>query len=141
MKNVLSISLILLLLSSCIKYEEGPSFSFLSKEKRLTRSWELTKVEYFNSQDSTYTEGTTYPFYLEFSKDKTLKFKIQKNGVLEEYVTTWDWHLATWGVTLDLTDNIQGNNGIRNYQILRLTKKEFWIYDRVAGNKYYFNTY
>ena len=141
MKKILGISLVIFIISSCIKYEEGPAFSFLTKEKRLTRAWEMTKVEYLNGQDSTYTEGTIYPFYLEFSKDKTLKFKIQKNGVLEEHVTTWDWHLATWGVTLDLTDNIQGNNGIRNYQILRLTKKEFWIYDRVSGHKYYFKTY
>jgi len=141
MKNVLSISLILLLLSSCIKYEEGPSFSFLSKEKRLTRSWELTKVEYYDGQDSTYSEGTIYPFYLEFSKDKSLNYKVQKNGVLEEFVTSWDWHLDTWGLTLDLPDNISGNNGFRNYQILRLAKKELWIYDRATGHKYYFKSY
>ena len=141
MKSLLGITLVLFIFTSCIKYEEGPAFSFLTKEKRLTRAWELNKVEYYDGLDSTYTEGIIYPFFLDFSKDKTLKFKVEKNEILEEYVTTWDWHLGTWGLTLDLSNNISGNNGIRNYQILRLSKKELWIYDRSSGNKYYFNTY
>ena len=58
----------LILLNSCGKYEEGPSISLTSKENRLARKWELTKVEYFNGATLTYSEGTVYPFYLNFNK-------------------------------------------------------------------------
>jgi hypothetical protein len=136
--KILSAVLILFVLSSCIKYEEGPSFSFLTKEKRLSRSWKMEKIEYYNGMDSTYTEGTLYSFSLDFRKDKTLVYAKESNGTLVEINSTWDWHLGTWGLTLDLTENIPVNNGLRNYQILRLSKKELWIYDRATGHKYYF---
>jgi hypothetical protein len=131
----------LILLSSCGKYEEGPSISLTSKENRLARKWELTKVEYFNGENSTYSEGTVYPFYLNFNKNGILTYtKLVNQSDLQEFTSTWTWHLGTWGVTLDLTNNINGNNGIRNYQIKRLTKKELFIYDRATGHNYYFKS-
>lgn len=138
--KILSTVLILFVLSSCIKYEEGPSFSFLTKEKRLTRYWEMEKIEYYNGMDSTYSEGVLYPFSLDFKKDKTLVYSKDSNGTTVEINSTWDWHLGTWGLTLDLSNNIPGNNGLRNYQILRLSKKELWMYDRATGHKYYFKS-
>jgi hypothetical protein len=138
--KTLSIFLMLFVLVSCIKYEDGPKFSFLTKEKRLLRTWELTRVDYFIGADSSYVEGEVYPFSLEFKENNSLKYKTTINGNLQEISSTWDWHLDTWGLTLDLTENISSNNGIRNYQILRLSKKELWIYDRAAGHKFYFKS-
>ncbi len=141
MKIFASILLMALVLSSCIKYEDGPAFSFLTKEKRLTRAWQLTKVEYFIGQDSILVEGEVYPFFLDFEKDKSLFYKIEESGSLQEYSSSWNWHLGTWGITLDLAQGAMGNNGLRNYQIKRLSKKELWLNDRVTGNNYYFEAY
>jgi|APGre2960657404_1045060.scaffolds.fasta_scaffold49215_2 hypothetical protein len=141
MKIFASILLMALVLSSCIKYEDGPAFSFLTKEKRLTRAWQLTKVEYFIGQDSILVEGEVYPFFLDFEKDKSLSYKIEESGSLQEYSSSWNWHLGTWGITLDLAQGAMGNNGSRNYQIKRLSKKELWLNDRATGNNYYFEAY
>ena len=141
MKIFASILLMALVLSSCIKYEDGPAFSFLTKEKRLTRAWQLTKVEYFIGQDSILVEGEVYPFFLDFEKDKSLFYKIEESGSLQEYSSSWNWHLGTWGITLDLAQGAMGNNGLRNYQIKRLSKKELWLNDRATGNNYYFEAY
>ena len=141
MKIFTSILLLALVLSSCIKYEDGPAFSFLTKEKRLTRAWQLTKVEYFIGQDSILVEGEVYPFFLDFEKDKSLFYKIEESGSLQEYSSSWNWHLGTWGITLDLAQGAMGNNGLRNYQIKRLSKKELWLNDRATGNNYYFEAY
>ena len=141
MKIFASILLMALVLSSCIKYEDGPAFSFLTKEKRLTRAWQLTKVEYFIGQDSILVEGEVYPFFLDFEKDKSLFYKIEESGSLQEYSSSWNWHLGTWGITLDLAQGAMGNNGLRNYQIKRLSKKELWLNDRATGHNYYFEAY
>jgi hypothetical protein len=81
-----------------------------------------------------------YAFSLDFRKDKTLVYSKESNGTTVEINSTWDWILGKWGLTLDLTENIPGNSGLRNYQILRLTTKDLWLYDRSTGHKYYFKS-
>ncbi|MFM8243027.1 MAG: hypothetical protein ACKN86_09505, partial [Crocinitomicaceae bacterium] len=123
MKNVLGISLILLLLSSCIKYDDGPTISFLSKEKRLTRKWTLEQINHSNGYSS-----EDFFFTLNFGKDKSLQIE-HKNSAGETISTssTWDWHLSTYGLTLNLGSHPQGlPSGTRNFEIKRLTRNELW---------------
>ncbi len=134
------VALIFIGISSCGKYPDGPKFSLISKEKRLIKNWKMNKVEYYNGQNSTYSEGQVYPFYLNIEKSGVLKYKRLVDNNIQEFSSSWTWHLGTWGITLDLTNNILGNNGVRNYQIKRLTKTELWIYDRATGHNYYFES-
>ena len=130
--------MLLFLVSSCGKYENGPVLSFLSKEKRLCRTWKLERIELYIGQDSVYVEGDVYPFELKFEKSGQLTYTYQQDSQSITQVSNWTWLLGTFGLTLDLNQNIhQGNIGIRNYEIRRLTKKELWIYDRATGNNYY----
>jgi hypothetical protein len=137
MKIILAISLILLVLSSCIKYEDGPTVSLISKEKRLTRVWTLERINHSNG----YSSDDNF-FILNFGKEKTLKIE-HKNSLGDIILTdsNWDWHLGTFGLTLNLGSHPQGlPSGIRNFEIKRLTSKDLWIQDRGSLINYYFKS-
>ncbi len=137
MKSLLGISLVLFIVTSCIKYEDGPTFSFLSKEKRLTREWTLEQINHSNGYSS-----EDFFFNLNFGKDKSLQIEY-KNSAGEIILTssTWDWHLGTYGLTLNLGSHPAGlPSGIRNFEIKRLTKNELWIEDRGSLINYHFKS-
>lgn len=131
------ILIIFFLLNSCGKYDEGPTFSFVSKEKRLCRTWILEKIDHSNGY-------STDQFYLKliFGNDKSMKIE-HKNNSNEVIPTTstWDWLLGTYGLTLNLGSHPQGlPSGTRDFEIKRLTKKELWIEDRGSLINYHFKS-
>jgi hypothetical protein len=121
--------------SSCGKYSDGPSVSFVSKEKRLCRTWVLEKIDHSNGY-------STSDFYwkLTFVNDKSLKLE-HKNDFDEIIPTssTWDWLMGSYGLTITTGTLPMGlPSGSQNYEIKRLTTKELWIEDRGSLIKYYF---
>jgi hypothetical protein len=121
--------------SSCGKYSDGPSVSFVSKEKRLCRTWVLEKIDHSNGY-------STSDFYwkLTFVNDKSLKLE-HKNEFDEIIPTssTWDWLMGSYGLTITTGTLPMGlPSGSQNYEIKRLTTKELWIEDRGSLIKYYF---
>lgn len=143
MKNILGIFTLLLVFSSCIKYEDGPVFSFKSKEKRLCRSWVLDK--FINNEGN---EGTAnIKISLNSDNSGSVYYNIQnpqwQPGENEEQIS-WEWLLGTYGVVLYLpTIPNLANHGFSDqsqYEILRLTTKELWIKDRGNLIVYYFKS-
>lgn len=137
MKIFASILLMALVLSSCIKYEDGPAFSFLTKEKRLCRTWMLERIEHSNGYSS-----DQFYFKLVFEKAKGLQIEHKINS--DEIISTesnWDWHLGTYGLTLNLGSHPQGlPSGSNNFEIKRLTNKELWIQHRGSLAIYHFKS-
>ncbi len=64
-KSIIALNLIAILLlilsTSCSKYEEGPIISFQSKEKRLINTWELSEILY-NGENHEYVGNYTFVF-------------------------------------------------------------------------------
>jgi hypothetical protein len=129
--------MLLFLVSSCGKYDNGPALSFLTEEKRLCRSWTLEKMEHANGYST-----NEYFFQLKMEKDKSLQ--IEHKNSLDEVVTTastWEWFMVDYGVILNLGYHPQGlPSGTVIFEIKRLTKKELWIQDRASLITYHFKS-
>lgn len=112
MKKAL-LALLVVVLTSCGKYEQGPELSLRTKTARLTGVWELVE---FNDR----------PY-------KGLEFDFRKNSDL--YVTEeglsgpvtlkgkWEWAEDKEQIAISL-DGIRGK-----VKILRLTNSELWLED------------
>ena len=109
--------LALLTLSACKKYNEGPVVSIWSRKERIEGKWVVGYAEK-NQQDITSSyKDVVWEFTRNYSVIETTdSFKI--NGI--------------WGtMTNDKDFVIDYDNGNRNiYEIVRLTRKQFWIRNR-----------
>jgi hypothetical protein len=123
--TIMLLFLATILFSSCKKYEEGPSFSLLSKKSRLKGVWELKSIDENSTlfqlsyegtlstscgTEVTYSEGTSYSKYeLEFEKDGDVE--------LTQIYTyqQLDWGLssanceATYYTSTESTDFVKGD--------------------------------
>lgn len=114
-------------LTSCGKYDEGPSISLRSKTARITGEWKLVKQEY-NGVDVALD-----------ADDKSMVMNIQKDGV---YVLTSSYgsFTGTWEFSSDKTKFITnfvilGQTTTSEETILRLTNKELILESIEDGDK------
>ncbi|MCX7863281.1 MAG: hypothetical protein N2449_09845 [Bacteroidales bacterium] len=114
--------LFLLLFSySCTKYEDGPLFTFRSKNKRLCKTWKYEAIIY---TDQGLTITTNLPkLKMTFNNDKTYS---DNNGYTGEWRFKGD-------VELEITKNKQGDSTqTLLWEITRLSNKELWLrYNKV----------
>lgn len=84
MKKLIFPIIILLLIASCKKYEEGPTFSLRSQTQRLTGKWKLIDVSTGNGSQAEIPD-----FTYEFNKDgSVIKYEVDSavgNGTWEFY--------------------------------------------------------
>lgn len=85
-KTAIYLVLILLVLTGCKKYEEGPAISLRSKEARLCQEWKLDKY-LVNGEDFNYFEEQNWTF----DKNGTLKVYINYGIYDEEAEFEWKW--------------------------------------------------
>lgn len=116
-KETATLGLASALVLGCSKYEDGPSFSLVSKNNRLCREWELDKI-----QGRPVTDGE---LVFEFEKDGDFLFTYSYtyyNGSSYSYaqVGTWEWVQGKESVIIQL----QGD--MLNMDISRLTSSELW---------------
>jgi hypothetical protein len=110
---VISLFVLGLGLSSCGKYEDGPSISFRSKKARLVGTWVVEKI-YLNGNEQTLITSS-----LEIDKDEEYTVKL---GTLT--VEEGKWNFGDGKETLETLKNGSSTKDVST--ILRLTKKEFW---------------
>ncbi|HBS86743.1 MAG: hypothetical protein A2W91_11995 [Bacteroidetes bacterium GWF2_38_335] len=103
MKTSLLIIGIILIISACQKYEEGPKISLRSPEKRLCQSWILEKT--------VYDDGTEVPSSSIYTIDDDGSMLIEADG--DNTRTGWQ-----------LTNEVDFMMGGENYLVLRLTNNE-----------------
>jgi hypothetical protein len=94
-------TLIILFFSSCKKYEEGPSFTLLSKKSRLANTWRIDS--YFeNGVDKTSDALILFQdFVLVIDKNNMKYTKTFKAIGLLNYSETGTWSLSSDQVQLD----------------------------------------
>ena len=111
---------LIVMIDSC-GYEDGPSMSFRSAKKRLSRKWKLET--YLNSgQDQTSSWLALYPDY-------TIEYRL--NNTYEVFTNdTGTYSYGTWSfIDNGKTIERQPNNSpgtFADHKILKLTTKELW---------------
>jgi hypothetical protein len=146
-KNILTsltIALVMVL-TSCGKYEDGPFFSIRTKNSRLTGEWELSEYQ----STTTYGDGTSYTYNFNGSimtetysssfgggtssyahsetwefdkKENSVNINIISDGSASNQTTIWNWEN---GASEKELLNIDGTI----YRIARLTNKEMVLED------------
>lgn len=137
MKTVkfLSVSLLLVVfvMGSCSKYEEGPLLSLRTKKARLAGVW---KVEKTISNDG----ETNYPSSddngtIEYTKDNVVKTTFEFFGL--EVVISGEWEFIKDKEWLRTSIEINGEQEVEESKIIKLKNDELWVED-VNGNQTHF---
>ena len=101
--------LVMTIVSSCSRYEEGPGLSLRSKDARLEGEW---TIDEFSGQ-------TSLDWNMSIKDDGTYTF----SSSFGEVSGTWEW--ATLKTEVVFT-NVLGDE---TYTIVRLANKELWYKD------------
>ena len=112
------------LVSSCNKYEEGPSFSLLSAKMRITGDWTATAMT-VNNED---TDLTNIDITVSINNDGTYAAEtvttIVVGSLSSSYTTT---EVGTWDFNSDKTSvlmMVDGESNATEATILKLENKE-----------------
>ena len=106
-------------LSSCGKYEDGPGFTLLTKQMRLTGVWDVKEYQDVDGTVYADTDDAT----TEFTKSGTC---ILKDGSFS-YNGTWDF--SSNKENLRTQFDFGGVSQLTESKIIRLTNKELWLKD------------
>jgi len=130
MKKLIYPILMLLIVSAC-KYEDGPKLSLRSKAHRAINTWFLNQA-FESGTDKTETYKNTYRNYqIEIKGDKNYEIKYQLYGILD-YKETGTWAFSSDKTTLNFTPKV-GNASASKWKILRLKEKETWVIQNIDG--------
>ena len=119
------LAVVVVLGTSCGKYEEGPGFSLMTKNARVAGVWKLEK---YVSANGTVTnaeadDNTTF----EFTKDGSVIITSTDGGASFTVNGTWEFTKDKEYIKTTLV--FFGQSSIDEVKILRLTNKEFWTVD------------
>lgn len=121
--NILAVVFLLATLapiSSCSKYEEGPSISLRTKKARITNEWKLDEVK-VNGQDITSLIKADGDFILEIKSDDTY---------VQTYAGDSDngkWEFSSDKEELILRGDDDDDDDVQIWTIVRLAHDEFWV--------------
>lgn len=126
-KNSLIVMLMIatfLFLTSCNKYEEGPSISFRSKTERLCNIWKPVKILVNGSETilSSDQQKTT----IEFQKDGDVFITVYYLGIAVAQTGQWEFYDNSEKIIL--TMNTDDDTPSRDtLTILKLMEEELWL--------------
>jgi len=112
-KRLVIVTLAIVALSSCKKYEEGPWLSLRSKTARITGNWSLTSgfvqssstrdgiyrteykdgvsIDYVTENDTSYSSKSTYDVSMNIAKDGYAVIHTNYDGSTNENKFLWNW--------------------------------------------------
>lgn len=131
--SILSLSLVLAIvfvLSSCSKYEEGPSLSLLTKTARLTGSW---KIDYQTVGGVVVDESVYESIVYTLEKDGTGTYSGDFLGITFTVDLEWQWVDGKEEVEARMEDGNGGWEAWETAKILKLENKEFWTEIEESG--------
>ncbi|MFM6935733.1 MAG: lipocalin family protein [Flavobacteriales bacterium] len=105
--------------SSCSKYEDGPSFSLKTKKARVVGSWDVKSIGNTATQPG-------YSVNMNFEKNGVATYSYTYSGGSSTYAGSWNF--ASDKENLLLT--IDGSTQL--FEIKRLTNKEMWLDDDIT---------
>lgn len=126
---------VMLLMTACRKYPDGPNFSFVSKEQRVVNNWVVDQL-YRNDIEET---GLYDSYTMVFTEGGRLTWTLDLRDV-DPVVIAASWELASVKEQLKLTydekDPISGETRLLFMDIRRLTEDEMWLYFLTGGDYY-----
>jgi hypothetical protein len=152
MKKLLLILFIPLLFISCKKYEDGPSISFRTAEKRLSGKWRLSALSY-NDKDITVAyyapHFDLYPFniYADWSRSYFISITNADGSIIanSEMTLNKKKNVMTFGmlpqapyesIARDIFTVIPPLSGDNNWTLLKLKNDEFWMRTNFESNNF-----
>lgn len=125
--KILALSLgALAFLPACNKYEDGPSFSLLSRKSRMANNWRIDRA-YDNGSDVT----DSYDRY-ELDLGKSGSARISESSSFGGVIFTVETN-GTWTFTNNDEDvrlDFDNDDADATYQILKLERSELWLRER-----------
>ena len=125
--SLLLVTIAMVSLWSCGKYEEGPMFSLRSKTGRIAGTWVYDKILQ-NDVDVTSQSTANSTFEMTIDRDGTYK-TVYSYTVLGQNFSgedTGSWEFGD-NETINITSD--SGNGTSTTTIIRLTNSEFWTKD------------
>ena len=131
-KITLAIALLCLLAPACKKYQYGPYLALATKKQRIEGSWKIDSAINTAGID---IAGTLVSYRFTFQKDgeAQLEFLPSTGGGLDTLFGEWaleeERDIFAW---TNLIGDTTGFYYLRNenFDILRLTGREFWLVDK-----------
>ena len=130
MKKLIYPVLILLLVSAC-KYEDGPKLSLRSKAHRAINTWYLDQAFEGGTNKTDDYKNAYFNYQIDINKDKSYTIKYRPFNVFD-YKETGTWDFSSDKLYINFTPST-GSNGASKWKILRLKEKETWVVQTING--------
>ena len=117
---LIAISLVIVIIS-CKKYSDGPSFSPWPKKWRLVNTWKVDSYV-INGNSQSVSEDTSY----QIKGNGDFNIIYGTNLINEKWV--WEDKKGTMKISNDSNTRV-----IKEVKVLRLTSSEFWTTDKNGG--------
>ena len=121
LKSLFVIAALIVAVTGCKKYEEGPALSLRSKEARVANTW---KVEYTSTNGTDYTSFYS-DYTMTFTKDGGYSF------VWGNVTGSGKWEFQNDEEEIKISGT--SSQSSETIHILKLKEKEFWYYS-MDGN-------
>lgn len=124
-----------IIIQGCNKYEDGPSFSLLSKKTRISNKW-IENESLVNDVPVTFGSWINYR---ELLKDGTYSINIPKDSISTmNVIGSWEFQNSKEDIVLNLPEYTYRNGNYPaasdTFKILRLTKDELWLSKDINGS-------
>lgn len=124
---IAGICFVMLAMTSCSKYEQGPGMSFRSKTKRLSNSWRIESITENGVERASEPLYAKQKHYLYESGSYIITIIDPVTLVAENLQGKWQ----LYDKDTKLAVTLNGQNGLADseidYQILKLKEKSLWI--------------
>jgi hypothetical protein len=125
-RNILLPMLVILVsITACKKYEEGPAVSLRSKKERVENKWKIAQA-LDNGKDVT-NDYNQYDLDLTSGGAATLTAKYAIGAGTFEYTTEGNWSFVSDKENISFDFDNNDADGV--YKILMLKEKEMWLRD------------
>jgi hypothetical protein len=115
---------VLLSITACTKYPDGPAISLRSRTERIANNWKIGQA--FNSSGGDVTSGyTKYQLNLSHTGSASLYANYQVFGTTYTYSTNGTWAFVNDESKISFVYSNNDANGV--YQILKLKETELWL--------------
>ena len=125
MRYIISLILIVVILTSCKKYPEGPFISFRSRDTRVVNSWGVEKALVNNVENTPIYSKYTY----DFNQDATYS---EFNGFLP-LTGNWAFTDDEDSIIVKYNNNTQI---LHRFKILKLKNSSIWLLETRNSSSY-----
>ncbi len=127
--TIIFLALIVVTISGCKKYDEGPAISLLSKKARVDNTWKIEKY-YENGVDLTAAVLAADDITVDLNKDGTVTWTEidTQSGNGSTKTGTWEFTNEKESILVNISGDVSfSGSGSDVWNILKLKNKEMWF--------------